>query len=456
MMKFMKKNKKMILWPLAILLLLFMFSSFSVGEADGTSITDLILLFLYRISVFIMFTIWEIGIIFELNVFHIQEKPLFSTIFRKKILHVLSWILLLFISIQPFSVISSIRDNVQDKRAEKNIQAIEQTQAKQNPEKKEEIKEQEQTQEIKEQAQEAETESAGNESGFGWKELAKDKHRYKQVIMLLGENFLAGEVNDTLREGLTPDEIALVEDLYDYCSIHSELPKDLQDSFTEFCTNDYEDMYYEDNSEYDFYDAVSKGFQVSWKTSDRTFYISLYEIPEEDYSPDRQYLDAERYVDNGCVLYICEDGSYKEYATVENVMYGVEIDDVCYGFAIKLDFVDDELDVEEYKDGDWFFNIVRGDDGSPKYFVSVNDLNRRGQANNIDYESLWNWKQLKDAKNIRELDVFMGAGSCKRFQFTIVDIKIMSDYMLVRYPNGNEEVKSYWAMTSNKALYVIE
>lgn len=295
-----------------------------------------------------------------------------------------------------------------------------------------------------------------DDNGFTWEKLLADQSRYEKVLMLLGENFRAGTTNEALKSELSTDELKLVDELFSYYNRNNDLPSDLKETFTEFCKADqYKDMFYDTDTDNEFYITVTKSFKVSWKSSDGTYYISLYDIPETDYSPDKKYLDAERYVDNGCILYVLENDTYEEYATVEDVLYGTVIDDVCYGFAIKLDFVDDELKTDEYKDGDWFFNIVRSDDGNPKYYVSANDLNRKGQANSFDYESFWNWKQLSDTANKKGLEVYMGAGSCKRHQFTIIDTDVLNDYMLVRYPSGSEEVKSYMAMITNNYLYVM-
>ena len=50
----------------------------------------------------------------------------------------------------------------------------------------------------------------------------------------------------------------------------------------------------------------------------------------------------------------------------------------------------------------------------------------------------------------------MGMGSCKTLQFTVTAHPSRANTMTVLYPSGNAEVKSYWAMVNNKALYVID
>lgn len=456
--------KKIVLWISAVAVFAFIIGACFVDVSFDASAADICI---YRFAACSMFIIIEIGILVELNLFHIKSKiPLIKEKNVGK--HILFWLIVFVIAIVSFGTINAFTSKEFQLALSEQSNTQEQNENQQESFMENEKSDTDEGENLLANSMKSHSEVEGKSSieneesdvqskddiDLTWENLLVDNVRYKQVLMLIGENFRVGEVNDTLKSNLSSVEIALVDKLFSYCDSHNDLPEELKETFTTFCKADeYKDMFFEDDNE--FYNAVSKGFEISWK-SDGTYYIGLYIIPKTDYSADKNFLDAERYVDNGCILYTFANGQYEKYATVEDVIYGEIIDDVCYGFGIKLDFVDTELNVDEYKDGDGFFNNVRSEDGTPKYYVSVYDLNRKAKANPIDYGACWNWKPLGDVTYKKGLNVYMGVGSCKRYQFTILDSKATDDYMLVRYPDGNEEVKSYYAMIGNPVLYVMD
>ena len=111
-------------------------------------------------------------------------------------------------------------------------------------------------------------------------DLLADKKRYKQVMMLVGKYYRKEKMCKTLKTKLSQDEILLIQDTFEYCKENNDLPKEMQDSFTEFCKADEYNNMDLDCDDNKFYHEVSKGFQISWNyTNNRpNFYISLYDI----------------------------------------------------------------------------------------------------------------------------------------------------------------------------------
>lgn len=458
--------KKIMLWIITVIFGIMLFAAFFVDVEFATSIKDIIL---YRLSIICLFAVWEFGVILELDIFHIKDKiPLLKE--RNIIKHLLFWAIIMVSSVVFFSLIQSFespdfklaQQQQIDAKKEKSNKISDskdeiESELTNNVEKKNRAVETPPVESISKKTS-LETEDNIKQTSMTWNELLANKKRYKQVLMLVGKYYRKGKLCTSLKKKLSSEEVNLIQDMFNYCKENDDLPKEMQKSFTEFCkAEEYEnmDLDCDDNK---FYHEVSKGFQISWNYTDNrpNFYISLYDIPETDYSPDKKYLDAERYIDKGCILYVLKNGKYKKYAKVKDVIYGEMIKDVCYGFGIKLKMYDKKNDVKGYKDGEAFFNNARSKEGIPTYYVSVYDLNRSPIANSIDYEKCWDWKPLREVSSKEGLDVYLGMKSCKRYLFTILECKASENYILVKYPNGNEEVKYYSAIVNNKGLFVID
>ncbi len=500
----MKKSVRIILWICFVFCAICtVFSLFGGSDVQG-SLSDKVF---ERISNALLFGIIGFGFVVELNLFGLKEKlPLIKN--KQRSTHILFWVLLVTVAF----VLSFSADRLTAKsfRDEKHalIQASEEEKEQQKKQKKEQEsisrqiekeqesiskqleKEQESLSKEKErlekEASEAEkqaqqsveaslqeslaqqTESAAEpvteeptaaqSVPLTWNELLKTPDRYREVISLIGENYNAGGINDALAQNLSEDELALAREVFES---GNKVPDALNDSFATFCEENGYD--FPDIAQEDFYKRVSKGLRIGRTFFKDRFYLSCYELPLKDYTEDKRYLDAERYVDVGCILYTNENGKYKEYAEVLDVRYGVYVDNACFGFAIKLKYLDPEMidpdydETEYFMDGDNLFNLPRKLNNAPGYFVAVTDLHRAPEPNRIDYYKFWKWKPLYEYYGALDgVNVYFGTGSCKAYQFTVVSASSKQNTMTVQYPDGNVEVKNYWTMHNNKALYIIE
>lgn len=125
-----------------------------------------------------------------------------------------------------------------------------------------------------------------------WNELSGKPDRYKLVLTLLGENFNKRSYNDSTYSKLTSQEKELVKALFEYTDKYDELPYDFTATFTAFCVGpEFENMFIEGN-DHPFYAALSKSFDISWR-SDDTYYIDIKNEPEETMNIMDEYIVEE-------------------------------------------------------------------------------------------------------------------------------------------------------------------
>ena len=498
----MKKVARIILWSFFVLFLICTVAAVFASSGAHGATSDLIL---ERVSNVLLFAGIDFGLFVELNLFGLKKKlPLIKK--RKPGAHILFWALLLTLSValsytadhltsaafrEEKKAITQAAEEERtaeqqqkeaaralEKQQKEAARALEKQQKeaaraleKQQKEAARALEKQKKEKETttlpapttdpKEKAEttkKAEPEKTTAPERLTWETLQKTPERYKEVLSLICENRNAGAINEALSAGLSKEEQALALEVF---ASGDKVPKELAKSFTAFCKeNGYA---FPEMTETDFYQRVSKGFRIGWSYRKKECSLSCYSIPEEDYTEDRRYLDAERYVDAGCILYTCQNGNYVEYAQVLDVKYGIVTDNTCYGFAIKLRYLDPEMidpaydETAYYMDGDLLFNLPRETQGKPGYFVAATDLHRTPEPNRNNYLSYWKWQPLSGYHgDLDGKDVYMGMGSCKTLQFTVTAHSSRANTMTVLYPSGNAEVKSYWAMVNNKALYVID
>ena len=98
--------------------------------------------------------------------------------------------------------------------------------------------------------------------------------------------------------------------------------------------------------------------------------------------------------------------------------------------------------------------ILSRENGKPLFYINVLDSNRRVAREEIDYSSGIKWKSLSKSNAKAGVQVYYGVSNAKSYIFTIMSVDSQADTMLVKYANGNLEVKSYSAMLNLGYLYI--
>lgn len=304
-----KKNKdslnkigKVLLWCAAIVIAFAILGSLCMTVGFAASVRDL---WLYRLSGGIMLLFWEIGILLELNVLNLKEKmPLIKT--NLVIKHVFFGTIMLVISVSAFLILQGlISEDFKSKLSSNDYENMESGEVVVTSESAV-ISPEEDSEDIL---------TTKNDEEITWKELAEDRERYPEVLMLLGIYFPEGKYTEQLNSELVSSvERELVANLFEYYSEYAELPADFTATFTEFCVGEeYEDMIIE-GEDNPFYEAVSNGFQISWK-SDGTYYIDVK--PEEAEAADGS---LEIVNDENPLVFTIDSNDY----TVGNCSFSVE------------------------------------------------------------------------------------------------------------------------------------
>ena len=183
--------------------------------------------------------------------------------------------------------------------------------------------------------------------------------------------------------------------------------------------------------------------------------ITSYSINPQDTTKvnDVLYVDAEGYLNPGVILYWKEDGNMVKVGEIEDIAYKKEINGVVYGYAIKINYYDDPYSSGWY-DGEHMLTTNKKLSGKPLFYINALDANRRVAREEIDYSSGIKWKLLSKSNAKAGVNVYSGILNSKSFAFTIVSVDSQADTMLVKYANGNLEVKSYSAMLNLGYLYI--
>jgi hypothetical protein len=183
--------------------------------------------------------------------------------------------------------------------------------------------------------------------------------------------------------------------------------------------------------------------------------ITSYSIIPQDTVKvdDILYVDAEGYLNPGVILYWEEDGNMVKVGEIEDIAYKKEINGVVYGYAIKINYYDDPYSSGWY-DGEHMLTANKKLSGKPLFYINVLDPNRRVACEEIDYSSGIKWKSLNKSNAKVGVQVYYGVSNTKNYIFTIVSIDSQADTMIVKYANGNLEVKSYSAMLNLGYLYI--
>lgn len=207
------------------------------------------------------------------------------------------------------------------------------------------------------------------------------------------------------------------------------------------------------------YEALKKNFMVEayrdsakgeWVHEIHSYSLKPADVVEYD---GVLYLDAEGYLNIGTEVFWEEEGQFKKVGKIIDIAYGKKIDDTFYGYALNVEFYDDP-DSSGWTDGEVFLTMNKKLGGKAIYYVSALDVNRNVIKEYIDYSNSVVWKPLNKDNCKKGLEVYYGIGSTKTFIFTIVDVDVEKDTLIVRYSGGAEEKKSYSALLGLGYLYV--
>lgn len=296
-----KKIIKALLWFTAVDVMLFMIFCFFITVDFDASNTDL---WLYRLSIIFLFAITEAGILIELNIFKLKDKiPLIRS--GRITGHIAFVFIISIISICVFLVpYSFLSDDFKNQ--------ISSTQAYEDDSSK--IEETGKEEDITEE-----------KAAATWLDLSKN--RYKEILILLSSNFPECKDEEMLNTKLETDiEKSLVSSLYEYYEINDELPSDFAEAFTKLCNSEeYEEMFWGEGENAEFYEIVSNGFQISWK-SDGTYYIDIKQEEPEKADKSNKYIS-----DEDPMIFTLEDDVY----TVGNCSFSIsEIQVATFPFKI--------------------------------------------------------------------------------------------------------------------------
>lgn len=450
----MNKVKKVIIWVFTIIFAFLTVVAFAVAPPIEANSSDKIL---YSLSFCCLFGILLLGCLYELDIFHIQKKcPFFriDTVAKELLL----WSILFLYGCIAMVIVQSCMSEDYNERLQVynesfefekqnlNNQERSTSEPEDNHEKDANMASREE-QNVDSSEINQVTESFKN-SGYSWLSLASDKDDYFKTIQYLSKNFRFEEYTEDINEVLSETGAQLVKDLYNEYKATGILNSEFEEAFTAFfSTDEYEDMFYSESENAKVFDMLSYSFEISWKI-DGTYYIGLPEYDDEDIPEEfSDYLCAQGYANKGSTLYSIEDGQMVKAAEIFDIAYGSIIDNTAYGLALLVRYEGDNEQV--WQDGDNMLSYGT-------YYVKRTDSGRHLKKDWDDYSEYFEWKQLGSFYVLPLSEVYMGAGSCKTWIFTILDYNKKLDIMQVQYPDSSVETKSYNAMVGNGSLYMME
>jgi len=207
------------------------------------------------------------------------------------------------------------------------------------------------------------------------------------------------------------------------------------------------------------YETLKENFVTDYYYDNATkkwiYTINSYSLNKDDVViyDDKLYIDAEGYLNKGVIVYWLSDGIMEAAGEIKDIAYNKKVNGTTFVYAINIDYYDDPYS-SGWTDGEIFLKSNKNYTGKPLYYVDVTDVNRNIIREEIDFSGSIVWKPLKKSKPSIGIEVYTGASNSKSYVFTIVAIDVESDSMLVKYPSGSTEYKSYSAIMNNEYLYI--
>ncbi len=321
----------------------------------------------------------------------------------------------------------------------------------------------------------ADTDSTASYSSETKENVLESEHTDNQTELTTEEK---KELN-SIYSKLTDKQFALLTELlaksfYSFTLTNEEVESDssVMSCLTKIYNYAY-DNYYELDPEYKEvfatkYDVVTKisnyetlkeNFVTDYYFDNATqkwiYTINSYSLNKDDVViyDDELYIDAEGYLNKGVIVYWLNDGIMEAAGEIKDIAYNKKVNGTTFVYAINIDYYDDP-DSSGWTDGEIFLKSNKKYTGKPLYYVDVTDVNRNIIREEIDFSGSTVWKPLKKSKPSVGTEVYTGISNSKSYVFTIVGIDITSDSMLVKYPSGSTEYKSYSAIMNNEYLYI--
>ena len=218
---------------------------------------------------------------------------------------------------------------------------------------------------------------------------------------------------------------------------------------------------YEVVSKISNYDLLQERFIIEYyrdsAKKEWVYSINSYTVNEEDIVEydGIKYIDPEGYLQPGVRVYWIEDDKMCEIGEVKEIAYNKEIEGTSYPYALYVEFFDDPYSTG-WRSGYHFLRANKELSGKPAYYIQLLDKNRGVCKEEIDYKGNVSWKPLSSvsASKLVGLEVYMGTTNTKSYMFTIVSLNKADDIMMVEYPSGSVQKKSYDAIINNKALFI--
>ena len=163
-----------------------------------------------------------------------------------------------------------------------------------------------------------------------------------------------------------------------------------------------------------------------------------------------KYIDAEGYLAKGINFYWKEDGGMEKAGVIKDIAYNKDVNGVECPYAVKVKYVGEDA---YWKDGEGFLTSAKINGGEAAYYIALLDSKRPLLKEEIDYEGDLEWESLSYYNVAQGVKVYMGYTNAKKYIFTIKSYNTNKDTMIVKYPDGNVETKSYRAMVNNN-LYI--
>ncbi len=207
------------------------------------------------------------------------------------------------------------------------------------------------------------------------------------------------------------------------------------------------------------YETLKENFITDYYYDNATqkwiYTINSYSLNKDDVViyDDELYIDAEGYLNKGVIVYWLNDGIMEAAGEIKDIAYNKKVNGTTFVYAINIDYYDDPYS-SGWTDGEIFLKSNKNYTGKPLYYVDVADVNRKIIREEIDFSGSIVWKPLKKSKPSIGIEVYTGVSNSKSYVFTIADIDVESDSMLVKYPSGSIEYKSYSAIMNNEYLYI--
>lgn len=207
------------------------------------------------------------------------------------------------------------------------------------------------------------------------------------------------------------------------------------------------------------YETLKENFVTDYYYDNATqkwiYTINSYSLNKDDVViyDNELYIDAEGYLNKGVIVYWLNDGIMEAAGEIKDIAYNKKVNGTTFVYAINIDYYDDPYS-SGWTDGEIFLKSNKNYTGKPLYYVDVSDVNRNIIREEIDFSGSIVWKPLKKSKASIGTEVYTGVSNSKSYVFSIVDIDVESDSMLVKYPSGSTEYKSYSAIMNNEYLYI--